>query len=279
MSASGGGCRVDFACSDGVPRAAACDGAECRCLATDAVVARFPTAGFCALATAPQVAAVASHCVAPWMAALGGAASDAGVSDVAQAEDVTVAADVADDVATPRDVGSEPDVPTERFNEHGSASSPTSCEALCTAASARCAACPGQTTNGYATYIRRDAMGSLSQSRTIMGCGSTVPARLDGSFGASYLLDDYYCCCAGAPATLVDDDVTSPRACDAVCVARGLQCSETVHWFSGVGGSEVSHSDGATIRSTVESCTYVPPLTRTVSGRTYRLSAHRCGCR
>lgn len=273
VSANGGGCRVDFGCSDGVRRAAVCDGTECTCLATDAVVARFPMAGFCALASAPQVEAVASQCVSAWTAALGGAAPDAGIAD--GGED----GGALGDAATAHDAGGEPDVPVERFNEHGSSSSPTSCAAVCMAAGARCAACPGQTTNGFATYTRRDAMGSQSQSRAIMGCADAVPARLDASFGAPYPLDDYYCCCAGPPATIVDDDIRNPRACDAVCSARGLQCSETVHWFSGSGGSEVSHADDATIRSTVESCTFVPPLTRTVNGRVYALSAHRCGCR
>ena len=218
MSSSGGGCRIDFGCSDGVRRAANCSGTECVCLAADTAVARFPMIGFCALATAPQVAAVAEHCVEAWTAVIGGAMPDAGQADAGAQDATDLGGDAVGDDAPGADSGPDPDVTARPIVVvAGNTTTRPSCAAVCSAMGLTCAvSCRNRgfvsrqpmAVAGWAMYSSV-AMFTVNEDRYFFRCDDAIDESCSRSFtpgrdfdcpprpgtGTPFRLQQYNCCC------------------------------------------------------------------------------------
>jgi hypothetical protein len=148
---------------------------------------------------------------------------------------------------------------------------PLACDAVCAAKHFTCGTNACETLDGafgLAAY-----MGGTAVS---LACADTpAPATA----GAPFVRED--CCCI-TPFVLVDGPAT-PKACSAVCTARGLACDDAHDWGkAGKGGLDAQYERPSTtaVSDLVGACTKVPsatiPLTKpTEQGQ---LTHYRCAC-
>lgn len=216
-TASGGGCRIDLACSDGVRRAASCVGDDCICLTGDSVIARFSAMNFCALATAPQLAAVAERCVGAWTAVIGGAMIDAGQPDARTPDASDPGGDTAAEDAAGADTGADVTARTIVVVP-GNTVTRASCATVCSSMGLTCAvSCRdrgfvGRQPNAVAAWAMYSStsMGITSNDdRYFFRCDDVIDESCSRSFipgrdfdcppvpgtGTPFRIQRYNCCC------------------------------------------------------------------------------------
>lgn len=150
------------------------------------------------------------------------------------------------------------------------------CEAKCVAAGHL--SCSTECSPGTmkATYSRTSNGVMTTSQVNVTTCDQSIEPEHDDIL-YTYELYRYVCCCLTTQ-RIVDGDVKSPKSCNDVCEAEGMECNEAGDWSEGTKGGRVTYRKSSSeSRMSLVTCDAVPPVTAPAGGGT--LVKHECACK